>query len=379
MSSDENAGRLDSASTGRLLVILIVLVVFSEIVPFQYAMVGLILPKIGLAFPAAGANSTWALTIVGVVGAATLPLCGKASDLWGKKRMLLILAVFLFIGTLICAVTSNWALFLVGRGLMATSFCMSAVAYGVVRDLMPRRWIPVVMGVIATGFGASAIARAADRRLADRPLQLAVDLLVPARSTSPSPARCWPLVVPESPYRVRAKLDVVGRRPPRGRPRRGARLRQRGQQLGLGHHQQPGLPDRRPRLLAAFLLWESRISEPLMELSMLRAPRSSIVMAIALFATRLLALPRLVIPYMLETPTASSLRNQIIAQAAAKEHVSVARHQAVHQHSRATSTTRRGSRCSSSPGTSPSSFRSPRCSSARSAATSPAASAPGCR
>jgi hypothetical protein len=83
-----------------------------------------------------------------VVGAATLPLCGKASDLWGKKRMLLVLAVFLFAGTLICALTSNWALFLVGRGLMATSFCMSAVAYGVVRDLIPRRMIPVVLAIV---------------------------------------------------------------------------------------------------------------------------------------------------------------------------------------------------------------------------------------
>jgi predicted MFS family arabinose efflux permease len=62
-----------------------------------------------------------------------------------------------FIGTPLCALTSNWALFLVGRGQMATSFCMSAVAYGVVRDLFPRRLIPIMMGVIATGFGASAI------------------------------------------------------------------------------------------------------------------------------------------------------------------------------------------------------------------------------
>ena len=78
-SDDENAGRLNHASNTRIWTILIVLVVFSEVIPVQYAMVGLIIPKIGLAFPSAGANSTWALTIVGVVGAATLPLCGKAS------------------------------------------------------------------------------------------------------------------------------------------------------------------------------------------------------------------------------------------------------------------------------------------------------------
>jgi MFS family permease len=117
VADDENAGRLDGASNGRLLLILIALVVFSEIVPFQYAMIGVLIPKIGAAFPASGSSTSWALTILGVVGAATMALAGKASDLWGKKRTLLALAVFFLIGTLVCGVTSNWAVFLVGRAL----------------------------------------------------------------------------------------------------------------------------------------------------------------------------------------------------------------------------------------------------------------------
>jgi MFS family permease len=322
VSSDEDAGRLNNASNARIWTILIVLVVFTEVIPVQYAMVGLILPKIGLAFPTAGANSTWALTIVGVVGAATLPLCGKASDLWGKKRMLLILAVLLFIGTLICAVTSNWVLFLVGRGLMATSFCMSAVAYGVVRDLIPRRLIPIVMGVIATGFGASAIlAPVIGGLLTDHYSWRSIFwfLVIYIAVTSPLLA----LVVPESPYRVRAKLDVVGA------ILLGVGLAgvlvyvSEGSSWGWGTISNliyliGGLV-----LLAAFLLWESRISEPLMELSMLRDPAVAIVMAISLFATLSLALPQVAISYIFETPTPSVLRSQVLAGIAANQHVSV--------------------------------------------------------
>ena len=54
VSDDEDAGRLNHASHARIWAILIVLVVFSEVIPVQYAMVGLIIPKIGLAFPSAG-------------------------------------------------------------------------------------------------------------------------------------------------------------------------------------------------------------------------------------------------------------------------------------------------------------------------------------
>jgi MFS family permease len=322
VSSDEDAGRLNSASNARIWTILIVLVVFTEVIPVQYAMVGLIIPKIGLAFPTAGANATWSLTIIGVVGAATLPLCGKASDLWGKKRMLLILAVLVFIGTLICALTSNWAVFLVGRGLMATSFCMSAVAYGVVRDLIPRRLIPVVMGVIATGFGASAVlAPLIGGVLTDHYSWRSIFwfLLIYIAVTTPLLA----LVVPESPYRVRARLDVVGALL-LGVGLAGVLIYvSEGSSWGWGTISNliyliGGLV-----LLVAFVLWESRISEPLMELSMLRDPSVAIIMAIAVFATMAIALPQVAVPYMFETPKPGSLRSQILAGIATKEHVSV--------------------------------------------------------
>jgi MFS family permease len=322
VSVHEDAARLDNASNARIWAILITLVVFSEVIPVQYAVVGLIIPKIGLAFPTAGANVTWALTIVGVVGAATLPLCGKASDLWGKKRTLLILAVLLFIGTIICAVTSNWALFLVGRGLMATSFCMSAVAYGVVRDLIPRRLIPVVMGVIATGFGASAVlAPLMGGLLTDHYSWRSIFwfLLIYVAVTTPLLA----LVVPESPYRVRQRLDWLGS------VLIGVGLAgvlvyvSEGSSWGWGGssllYLLGGLV-----LLAIFLLWETRISYPLMELSMLRDPSVAIVMAISTFATLAIAMPQLAIPYMFETPVPSVLRDKVLAGIAANGHVSVA-------------------------------------------------------
>ncbi len=70
----------------------------------------------------------------------------------------LIVGVLFLIGTLVCAVTSNWAVFLVGRALQAVCLGIPAAGYGIVRDLLPRRWIPVAIGLLATGLGASAVA-----------------------------------------------------------------------------------------------------------------------------------------------------------------------------------------------------------------------------
>jgi MFS family permease len=319
VSSDEDAGRLNHASNARIWTILITLVVFSEVIPVQYSVVSLILPKIGAAFPSAGANATWSLTIIGVVGGATLPLAGKVSDLFGKKRTLLGLAVLLFIGTLLCAVTSNWGLFLFGRALMGTSFCMSAVAYGVVRDLIPRRLIPVVMGVIATGFGASAVlAPLMGGALTDHYSWRSIFwfLLIYVAVTTPLLA----VIVPESPYRVKQQLDIVGALL-LGFGLAGMLIYvSEGSNWGWGGTSLIYFVGG-AALIVIFIWWENRISNPLMELSMLRESSVATVMAISLFSTMAIAMPQLAIPYMFETPKPDSLRSQILAGAAAKAHV----------------------------------------------------------
>jgi hypothetical protein len=69
-----------AASRLRLIIVLTILVFFTEIVPLQIQMISMILPKMGASFPTAGAKVAWSITIVSVTGAATLALIGKASD-----------------------------------------------------------------------------------------------------------------------------------------------------------------------------------------------------------------------------------------------------------------------------------------------------------
>jgi len=322
-STDENAGRMDSASNARLLTILIVLVLFSEFVPFQYAMVGVIIPKIGAAFPASGASTSWALTILGVVGAATMALAGKASDLWGKKRTLLVVGIIFLLGTLVCAVTSNWAVFLVGRGLQAFCLGVPAVSYGIIRDLMPRRWIPIAIGLVATGLGFSAVlAPLFGGLLTDHYSWRSIFWFLLGYAVFFLPLML--IFVPESPYRVRQKFDWPGALLI-GLGVAGVLLYlSEGTSWGWGSPGNLGYLMGGLVLLVAFVAWENRIDYPMMELSLLRAPRVSIVMLIAVFATICIATPNYLIPYMMETPPPGSLRGQILAQAASKAHVSVA-------------------------------------------------------
>src|ERR1700722_2044964 len=89
----------------------------------------------------AGPTVPGSIAILGVAGGATMVLVGKLGDLIGKKRMVLICGVLFAVGCLVCALTTTWALFLAGRALCGISLGLAALGYGLVRDLMPRRWI----------------------------------------------------------------------------------------------------------------------------------------------------------------------------------------------------------------------------------------------
>jgi MFS family permease len=321
-TTHEDAGRLTSASPARLIAILVTLVLFSEFVPLQYTMVGTIIPKIGLAFPSAGNSTSWALTIVGVVGAAVLVLAGKAADVWGKKKTLFAIAAFFLVGTLICALTSNWALFLVGRGLEAFSFSIPSVVYGMLRDLMPRRWIPVCVGFVATGLGVSAVAAPLiGGVLTDYYSWKSIFwfLIIYAVVTMPLLA----VIVPESPLRTRQRFDVLGA-VFFGAGVGGVLIYvSEGASWGWGSIGCLGYLIGGVVLLAAFIVWEKRISYPMMDLSLLRAPQVSMVMAASLFATAAATLPQFTLPYMFETPKPSALKAQVLAGISAQQHVPV--------------------------------------------------------
>jgi MFS family permease/AraC-like DNA-binding protein len=319
--SNEDIGRLTGASRFRLIVILVTMVLFSEVAVLQVSMIAIILPKLGEAFPASGSSTSWAITILGIVGGATLALTGKAGDLWGKKRTLLVCAVFFLVGTLLCAVTTSWAVFLLGRGIGGVAYGMAVVQYGLVRDLLPRRWIPIAVAFIGTGFGLASIIG-----------PLVCGLLIDHFSWR---SVFWFLViyslvmfvpfiilVPESKLRVHQRFDMVGAALLGAGVGLTLIYLSQGSTWGWGHIDCLGYLLGGLVGLVAFVWWERRTSDPMLEISLLVKPAVLILMALAFFVTGIQALLNVLLSYIFETPKPAALQGAIVAGAAAKQHVS---------------------------------------------------------
>lgn len=277
-------GRLDLSSRNRLLAVLTIVVLLSEIIPFVYTLAGVITPLIGRSFPVSGNSVSWQITIIGVVGGATIALISKMADLWGKKRLMLASSMVFLAGTVICAVTSAWWLFLVGRGLEAVAIGMSALCYSLVRDIMPRSWVPISIGIIGTGIGVSGIAAPLiGGLLTDHFSWRAVFWFLAIYMAVVVPL--FAAFVPESRVRQRKRLDIPGSL------LIGAGIALVLVYLSEGQSWGWGSPGAYSYLiggllaLALFVLWERRTTAPVIDLKLLRSPQLSLLIGIAFFFT----------------------------------------------------------------------------------------------
>ncbi|WP_406238721.1 MFS transporter [Nocardia sp. NBC_01009] len=298
---DNDTGRLDGASRARLFTVLAVIVLFSEIAPMQYTIVAAALQKIAPTFPGIGANINWAIIVFGLIGAAASPLIGKMSDVWGKKRMFLVCGALFVIGCVLDATTSNWGVFLFGRCLQATAIATAVIAYGLIRDLMPRKFVPLGLGITATGLGVSSIAGPLlGGFLVDNYSWRAIFWCLAGFTLLMLPL-IW-LIVPESKLRVTERIDIVG-----------AALLSGGAALTLiyvdkGHDWGWSRPTTLAWLIAGiallvlFVVVEKRVSTPIMDMKLLFHPRVALVLAGALFASLQIGIVSYAIAYMAQTP-----------------------------------------------------------------------------
>ncbi|MFE7797325.1 MFS transporter [Nocardia sp. NPDC057440] len=306
IESDAETGRLDGASRARIFTVLAVIVLFTEVAPMQYTIVAAALQKIAPTFPSVGANINWAIIVFGLIGAAASPLIGKMSDVWGKKRMFLVCGMLFMLGCVLDAVTDSWAIFLIGRGLQATAIATAVIAYGLIRDLMPRKYVPLGLGVTATGLGFSAIGGPLlGGYLVDNYSWRAIFWVLAGFTLLMLPL-VW-LVVPESKLRVKERIDVLGA----VLLSAGAGLTliylDKGQDWGWSKPLTLAWLFGGIALLVVFVVVELNVARPIMDMKLLFHPRVTLVLGGALFASFLIGVQSYALGYMTQTPDSDTV------------------------------------------------------------------------
>ena len=95
-------------------------------------------------------DSAWILNAFFISGAVMTPITGQLSDVYGKKRILLIIISIYGLGVILGGVSYSWPIFLVARALQGIGLSMTIVAYAAIAGTLPRDKIVVGQGFMIT-------------------------------------------------------------------------------------------------------------------------------------------------------------------------------------------------------------------------------------
>lgn len=119
---------------------------------FESAMLFAALPKLIRDF-GDPVTAGWLVTIHTLIGAAIVIVVGRLGDIYGRRSVLLILLLIATAGSILSAVTSSFAIVLIGRALQGASVPVLPLAIGILREAMPGERVPVAIGLMGTAQG----------------------------------------------------------------------------------------------------------------------------------------------------------------------------------------------------------------------------------
>jgi MFS family permease len=91
----------------------------------------------------------WLITAFLLVGAAAAALCSRLGDLYGRRRLILVLLVCAAGGSLLSAVSPTLPGMIAGRALQGVAAALLPLCIGLVREYFPRERVPVAIGWLA--------------------------------------------------------------------------------------------------------------------------------------------------------------------------------------------------------------------------------------
>jgi EmrB/QacA subfamily drug resistance transporter len=245
-----------------------VLVLSALAYALSQTMVAPALPEIQKELGTSTTTVTFVLTAYLLTASVATPIVGRLGDMFGKERMLLATLIFFAVGSLVCALSHSIGLLIAGRAIQGAAGAVFPLAFGIIRDEFPAERVATGIGLISATFGIGGGAGLVlsglivDHLAYEWIFWLALVFVVVAIVATH-------LFVPESPIKSPAKVDWTG-----------AALLSVGLAallIGVSEGTAWGWGD--PRIialfasaalvLAAWVAWERRAPQPLVDMRMM--------------------------------------------------------------------------------------------------------------
>ena len=125
----------------------------SIVVSSMQTIVAPLLPHIPAYTGSSRTAASWLLTITLLTGAVFTPLLGRLGDLYGKRRVLLASLGLLTIGALLCAISSDITVLIIGRAFQGAALAVVPLSMSILRDELKPAAVPAAVALISSTLG----------------------------------------------------------------------------------------------------------------------------------------------------------------------------------------------------------------------------------
>jgi len=102
-------------------------------------------------------TASWILSSYLIAGAVMTPIAGKLSDMYGKKKILLIVMMIYSAGILGGGFANSFDTMIFARIAQGVGISMFPIAFGIVRDIFPMKKLAIAQGIFTSTFFGGAV------------------------------------------------------------------------------------------------------------------------------------------------------------------------------------------------------------------------------
>ncbi|MDT9697102.1 MFS transporter [Streptomyces sp. P17] len=208
--SDTLAGTASGGSAPpRPNAVVAVLALAGIVVSLMQTLVIPIVPELPKLLDAPASDTAWAVTATLLAAAVATPVVGRLGDMFGKRRMLLVSAVLLVAGSLVCALSDALIPMIIGRVLQGLASGVIPLGISIMRDELPAERLASATALMSASLGiGGALGLPAAALIADN---FDWHLLFWTSAALGAVATVLVLLfVPESKVRTGGRFDLVG-------------------------------------------------------------------------------------------------------------------------------------------------------------------------
>jgi MFS family permease len=115
------------------------------------------IPDIIRDFDISYSASSWILSAYLISGAVATPIFGKLSDIYGRKRMVMIILIIYIVGIFSGGISSDITFLVISRVIQGIGISMFPIAFGIIRDQLPKDKLSVGVGIFSSMFAAGSV------------------------------------------------------------------------------------------------------------------------------------------------------------------------------------------------------------------------------